>query len=764
MLANLFKREFIGRGNAAAAGPSVAEMRSQLAAIDRSQAIIEFSLDGTVITANDNFLNVLGYTLDEIRGKHHSMFVDAAERGGAEYRSFWDRLARGEFQSAEYKRIGKGGKEVWIQATYNPVFDGSGKPVKVIKFATDVTIQKARAAEFESQIEAIHRSQAVIEFALDGRILSANKNFLSLLGYSMEEIKGQHHSIFVYPAERVGPEYQMFWQKLGRGEFDSGEYKRMAKGGRELWIQATYNPICDQSGKPVKVVKFAMDATAQKKAAVESLRVHMALDNVTTNVMIADADRNIVFMNKGVTQTLANAEADLRKVMPGFTVSKLIGSNIDQFHKNPAHQKQMLSTFTSNHRVQITVGSRTFALSANPVFNDAGTRIGSVVEWNDRTAEVAMEKEFSRIVDAAVNGDFSARVDESTTQGFLRSLAEGVNRLMDNTEVGLKDVTRVTQALASGDLTQSIDKEYPGLFGQTTAGVNSTVEALTRIVGEVATSAEQLANAAEQVSATSQSLSQAASEQAASVEETSSSIEQMAASINQNAENAKVTDGMAGKAAKEAVEGGTAVKQTVDAMKQIAARIGIIDDIAYQTNMLALNAAIEAARAGEHGKGFAVVAAEVRKLAERSQVAAQEIGELAGGSVKAAERAGQLIDEIVPGIGRTSDLVQEIAAASQEQSAGASQINAAMNQMNQVTQQNASSSEELAATAEEMSAQVGQLQDLMGFFRLSQSEARDRRASHADVRRPMRPSAPKLELRRAERMESGIDEAKFERF
>jgi methyl-accepting chemotaxis protein len=239
---------------------------------------------------------------------------------------------------------------------------------------------------------------------------------------------------------------------------------------------------------------------------------------------------------------------------------------------------------------------------------------------------------------------------------------------------------------------------------------------LSKIIAEVRGAADSLASASEEVSATAQSLSQASSEQAASVEETSASIEQMTASIGQNTENAKVTDSMAAKAAREAAQGGTAVTETVTAMKQIADKIGIIDDIAYQTNLLALNAAIEAARAGEHGKGFAVVAAEVRKLAERSQVAAQEIGQLAGSSVDLAVQAGNLLSEIVPSIQKTSDLVQEISAASEEQSSGVGQINTAMAQLSQITQQNASSSEELAATAEEMSGQAEQLQHLMSFF------------------------------------------------
>ena len=282
----------------------------------------------------------------------------------------------------------------------------------------------------------------------------------------------------------------------------------------------------------------------------------------------------------------------------------------------------------------------------------------------------------------------------------------------------LGEAVGVANSLSEGDFSVKIEVRSKDETGMLLNAMKNMVEKLSQIITEVRSAADNLSSASEEVSATAQSLSQASSEQAASVEETSASIEQMSASIGQNTENAKVTDGMASKAAKEATEGGEAVKETVTAMKSIAGKIGIIDDIAYQTNLLALNAAIEAARAGEHGKGFAVVAAEVRKLAERSQVAAQEIGELAGGSVDMAERAGKLLDEMVPSINKTSDLVQEITAASEEQSAGVGQINTAMSQLNQITQQNASSSEELAATAEEMSSQAEQLQQAMSFFHL----------------------------------------------
>ena len=243
---------------------STRDALAQAIAISKSQAVIEFNMDGTIITANQNFLDTLGYRLDEIQGKHHSMFVVAEERGGAEYRTFWANLNRGEYQAAEYKRIAKGGAEVWIQASYNPILDSSNRPHKVIKFATDITARKIRSMEDAGKIAAIARAQAVIEFNLDGTIITANDNFLAAVGYSLAEIQGKHHSMFVAPAERDSGPYRAFWASLNRGEFQSAEYKRFGKGGKEIWILASYNPILDDTGKPFKVVKFASDVSEQK--------------------------------------------------------------------------------------------------------------------------------------------------------------------------------------------------------------------------------------------------------------------------------------------------------------------------------------------------------------------------------------------------------------------------------------------------------------------------------------------------------------------
>ena len=243
---------------------------AQAAAIGKSQAVIEFKLDGTIVTANQNFLDAVGYSLAEIQGKHHGMFVDPAERESAAYREFWARLNRGEFQAAQYKRFGKGGKEIWIQASYNPILDGKGKPVGVIKFATDITAQKIRSMEDAGKIAAISRAQAVIEFNMDGTIVTANENFLGAVGYALDEIKGKHHSMFVVPEDRDSAAYREFWARLNRGQYESAEYKRLGKGGKEIWIIASYNPILNEAGKPFKVVKFASDVTAQKLKATDN--------------------------------------------------------------------------------------------------------------------------------------------------------------------------------------------------------------------------------------------------------------------------------------------------------------------------------------------------------------------------------------------------------------------------------------------------------------------------------------------------------------
>ena len=247
-----------------------AERQGQALAIDRSQAVIEFAVDGTVLTANRNFLDAMGYTLAEVRGKHHRMFCEPGLAASDEYADFWRRLGEGQFEGGVYKRLAKGGREVWLQATYNPILDDAGTPLKIVKLASDITLAKLADAEFRGKVAAIDRAQAVIEFKVDGTVLSANQNFLDVMGYGLHEIQGKHHRMFCEPALAASEEYEDFWARLGSGAFEAGEYKRVAKGGKEVWLQATYNPILDDAGKPMKIVKFATDITERRVSPVRT--------------------------------------------------------------------------------------------------------------------------------------------------------------------------------------------------------------------------------------------------------------------------------------------------------------------------------------------------------------------------------------------------------------------------------------------------------------------------------------------------------------
>jgi methyl-accepting chemotaxis protein len=373
---------------------------------------------------------------------------------------------------------------------------------------------------------------------------------------------------------------------------------------------------------------------------------------------------------------------------------------------------------------------------------------------------IAVKKKAMAVVKAFGEGDFEMPLEKFP--GKKAFINETIEQVRNNLKA-VGEAMSVMKEMEAGNLTVSVKGNYVGEFDDFKKSLNGMIEKLSYVIAEVRGAANNIASASDQVSATAQSISQATNEQAASVEETSASVEQISASINQNTDNSRVTDGIAGKTATDANEGGAAVKDTVIAMKSIADKISIIDDIAYQTNLLALNAAIEAARAGEHGKGFAVVAAEVRKLAERSQVAAQDIGEVAKSSVSLAERAGNLLDEIVPSINKTSDLVQEIYAASEEQSSGASQITAAMNQLSQATQQNASSSEELAATAEEMSGQAEQLQQLIAFFRVGVEDAYTSSAKNSG-KKVINHTGSRVPLKATTTHPSDVDESQFVKF
>ncbi|SEP79574.1 methyl-accepting chemotaxis sensory transducer with Pas/Pac sensor [Solimonas aquatica] len=609
-----------------------------------------------------------------------------------------------------------------------------------------------KAREYEGRMEAISRAQAIIEFDLDGTVFHANENFLKVMGYTLEEIKGKHHRMFVDPVYAASPEYQRFWEKLGRGEYEAAQYQRLAKNGRQVWLEASYNPLLGASGKPVRVTKYATDVTERRRIADENLRVRTALDSVAGNVMIADKERRIVYMNKAVAAMMSAAEADIRKQLPGFDARHLLGESIDHFHRNPEHQARMLATLNDVYRTQIEVGGRTFSLTASPIFNESGERIASAVEWIDRTSEVAVEREVGEVVEAAAGGDFKRRVAMSGKEGFYALLASSINRLLETSEKGLEEVARVLAALAHGDLTQRIDGEFGGTFGKLKDDANSSCQQLAEIVSQIQQATDAINTAAKEIASGNQDLSARTEQQAASLEETASSMEELTSTVRQNAENARQANQLAAGASDVARKGGEVVGEVVSTMgaiqessRKIADIIGVIDGIAFQTNILALNAAVEAARAGEQGRGFAVVASEVRSLAQRSAAAAKEIKTLIGDSVqkvdggsRLVEQAGQTMAEIVNSVKRVTDIMAEISAASQEQSQGIEQVNQTIAQMDEVTQQNAALVEEASAAARSLEGQADQLSGSVSRFRLDRTQSRQPAALVAGVQ----PAAP----------------------
>jgi methyl-accepting chemotaxis protein len=676
----------------------------------------------------------------------------------AAFADLWATLKAGRPWRGLVKNRRKNGAHYWVEANATPVYE-NGTLVGYMSVRTRPNPAQVAAAEAafaairngEGRL-AVRRGQVVRRRRLDpmralrslslrGQLMLAAAG-VTVTGVAMQVlvaygITGGPYVVAAASAVAFAYAWWLSRDVVGRLRTASEAFARIAQGDYGMRLEITRD---DEVGRVLQglaqmQIRAGYRIQEERRIAAHNQRIRTALDNAGTNLMIADADRTIIYMNSAVHAMLRAAASDIRKDLPAFDPDALIGGSMDAFHRDPSHQKRLLEALKERYATRIRVGGRTFALAAAPIVDDAGTRLGSVVEWEDLTAQVGIEKEIADIVAAAADGDFTLRVDLDGKSGFFLQVSQGINRMLASSAGVLDEVVGVLGALADGDLTRTMSGDFRGTLAQVRDDANATVGRLASIVRQIREASYTVNGAAGEISAGNADLSVRTEQQAASLEETASSMEELTASVRSTADNARRASELARGAAQHADEGGAVVARVVGTMGEIQAAsrkvadiIGVIDGIAFQTNILALNAAVEAARAGEQGRGFAVVATEVRALAQRCAQAAKEVRVLiaestskVGDGASLATRTGEVMGEIVTSIRRVSDLVGDIASAASEQSSGIEQINQAVLHMDEGTQQNAALVEECSATARSLQSQAMQLVEAVDVFRTEDS-------------------------------------------